>query len=228
MTAATVTYIANGKVWTDSKKLAEAFAEPGKPSRHDNILRKIKGILAETPNDFQQLNFEFVEIVEKNAIGGETDSSYYRMTRDGFFHIALTFTGKKGNAFRVVVIEEFSRMEKELLEAGLRKKPTSLADLLDQAAAEIRAEAARADKAEAKVTELSTKLDQNRDVKSLLAWIAEFPQIGAVHANTAIARLKKLAKTMGIEIRKIPDQRFGTANIYPRNLIEAYLAAYPA
>ncbi|RYZ90669.1 MAG: hypothetical protein EOP04_03180 [Proteobacteria bacterium] len=117
-------YIANGKVWTDSLKLAESFGQ-----RHADTLRKIEAILAETDKAFNQRNFALVNYLDAK---GES-RPVYNMTRDGFMHIALTFTGKKGNAFRVAVINAFGAMEQELMSLGARSAPKTTEDLLFEA-----------------------------------------------------------------------------------------------
>jgi Rha family phage regulatory protein len=97
-------------VMTDSKRLAEGFG-----SRHDSILRKIDGILAKTDKEFRDRNFVLSSYRAETGNGTMRDYMMYEMTRDGFMHIALTFTNtEKGNAFRVRVIEAFNAMEAEL------------------------------------------------------------------------------------------------------------------
>ena len=55
--------VVNGQVKTTSLDIAEKFGK-----RHDNVLRGIETL--ECSDDFRLLNFEAVEIIEKNAIGG--------------------------------------------------------------------------------------------------------------------------------------------------------------
>jgi hypothetical protein len=69
-----VTYIENGKVWTDSKKLAEEFSEKtDSDKRHADVMRKIRNMLKDTSPEFAQKSFALVENIEKNAIGGDVD-----------------------------------------------------------------------------------------------------------------------------------------------------------
>ena len=106
-------YISNNQPMTDSKKLSEAVG-----IRHADVLRKIETILTNTSNDFKERNFVKLNIIEENAIGKKTSHSYFEMSRDGFLHIAMTFTGEKGTKLREQVITRFSEMECELKQQG--------------------------------------------------------------------------------------------------------------
>lgn len=132
---ANLVYLANSQPMTDSLKLAEAF-----DLRHDNVLRKIKAILKETPAHFVKLNFE--ETPYLHPQNGETYQRY-SMTRDGFMHIAFTFTGKKGSSFRIAVIEKFNKMENSL---DRKFVPLTLTDLLHQTEERLRIESSRVEK----------------------------------------------------------------------------------
>lgn len=67
--------------------------------RHDDVLKAVR--LLGCSGDFHQRNFEPVEIIEKNAIGGTVTKKWYDMTRDGFSFLAMGFgTSKLLNALR--------------------------------------------------------------------------------------------------------------------------------
>lgn len=118
-----VVYIKQNRCWTNSKVLADKFGK-----KHQSVLRVVRQRMDEMPNDFQAGHFAHVEILEKNAIGGTVNRSYYEMTYDGFLFVALAFTGKKAAQFRWEVIQEFNRRGAELEKRGL---PTlSIEDLL--------------------------------------------------------------------------------------------------
>jgi Rha family phage regulatory protein len=99
----------NSQPTTDSRRLAEAFG-----ARHDNVLRKIESILADSSEKMRALNFEETSYCIPGPNGASREEKIYRMTRDGFMHIALTFSGKKGCAFREKVIDAFNEMEQRL------------------------------------------------------------------------------------------------------------------
>jgi Rha family phage regulatory protein len=111
---------------TDSRRLAEGFG-----ARHANVLQKIDGILADTDKNFHELNFKLIEIDTTIGHGHVRKDKAYQMTRDGFMHIALTFSGKKGCEFRVKVIQAFNEMEAKLKSAGIPS--SSIPPLLEQA-----------------------------------------------------------------------------------------------
>lgn len=147
-------YLHEEKLTTDSQKLSEAFG-----NQHKNVLQKIDRILADTEENFIRLNFQPVDYSDAK---GES-RRMFRMTRDGFLHIALTFTGKRGNAFRAKVIQDFSEMEEQLSGLGLRKE-MSTEELLDWVYADRKKQKERADKAEGTLT-----LVKNRAVDHMLA-----------------------------------------------------------
>jgi Rha family phage regulatory protein len=124
---------ARGVLMTDSMRLAEGFGQ-----MHKNTLRKIESTIVDTDPRFTAENFEPVEFIEKTDGGLEVRTKYYQMTRDGFMLIALAFTGKKGCAFRVKVIDAFNKMEAELQKRGVQTN-TGLAGLLKAAAEELEA-----------------------------------------------------------------------------------------
>jgi Rha family phage regulatory protein len=112
---------------TDSRRLAEGFG-----ARHDSVIRKIEGILSDTEENFRSHNFVEAEtnVIQSNN-GAVHRVKTYQMTRDGFMHIALTFSGKKGCEFRVKVIQAFNEMEAKLKSAGIPS--SSIPPLLEQA-----------------------------------------------------------------------------------------------
>ena len=67
---------------------AEVFGK-----RHKNVLQSVD--LLECSEQFKRLNFQPVEIIEKNAIGGQFVRKHYEMTKDGFVFLCMGFTGKK-------------------------------------------------------------------------------------------------------------------------------------
>ena len=91
---------------TDSRRLAEGFG-----ANHKDILRKIDGILVKSDKEFTGRNFTLSDYIDESG----KSNRLYEMTRDGFMHIALTFSNtERGNAFRVKVIRAFNEMEKQL------------------------------------------------------------------------------------------------------------------
>lgn len=73
----------NNQLTTTSLKIAERFG-----MEHKNVLRKIQAL--EIPEDFNRLNFEPVEYIDKK---GESRKQY-EITFDGFTLLAMGFTGQ--------------------------------------------------------------------------------------------------------------------------------------
>jgi len=51
-----------GKAFTTSQKIADYFGK-----RHDNVLRKIRQVRDECPEEFAALNFEEADFIDKNG-----------------------------------------------------------------------------------------------------------------------------------------------------------------
>ena len=111
--------ITNNVPMTTSLKVAEIFGK-----RHDNVLRTIETIQT-TLKSFETppLNFEVVEIIKKNAIGGNCNEKFYMMDRDAFSVLAFGFTGEKALKFKIDFIKAFNEMELKIMKAD--------ADLID-------------------------------------------------------------------------------------------------
>ena len=96
----------NGKLTVSSIMVAEHFGK-----NHKNVLREIRQIMTELPEDsdnFNGLNFEPVEYIDAK---GEMRPAY-DLTRDGFVLLVMGFTGKKAMAWKVKYINAFNAMEK--------------------------------------------------------------------------------------------------------------------
>ena len=100
---------ASNVLMTDSRRLAEGFG-----AQHKNVLQKIESILSETEEKFRGLNFQLTSYEVPGPNNAIRSEKMYRMTRDGFMHVALTFKGRKGNDFRIKVLNIFNQMETEL------------------------------------------------------------------------------------------------------------------
>jgi Rha family phage regulatory protein len=85
--------IETGEPMVSSLDVAEKFGK-----RLDNVLRAIEEL--ECSIEFRALNFEAVEIIEKNAIGGTIYRKHYDMNWKGFSFVVLGFTGKEAHLWR--------------------------------------------------------------------------------------------------------------------------------
>lgn len=104
------------QVVTSSLWIVEAF---NKDHKHviETIENKIKS--AEFSADYQKM---FAEGTYKD--GRNREQKMYYMNRDGFSFIAMGFTGKKADAFKLKYIEAFNNMEIEIKNQQV-KLPTS-------------------------------------------------------------------------------------------------------
>jgi Rha family phage regulatory protein len=100
-----VVKIVDGKAVTTSRKIAEVFEK-----KHCDVLRAIREL--EVPEDFNERNFASVEYVDQK---GERRPEYL-ITKDGFFLLAMGFTGKKAMEFKICFINAYNTMEKILKE----------------------------------------------------------------------------------------------------------------
>jgi Rha family phage regulatory protein len=114
-------YLKDGKGKTDSLAIAKEFGKD-----HDKVTRKIKDCATRLPAEFNAANFRAVEYVDSK---GEARSKY-ELTRDGFMFLVMGFTGQKADAAKLVFIEEFNRMEAQLIDVGLQPKELSITDIL--------------------------------------------------------------------------------------------------
>ncbi|EAJ8216810.1 phage regulatory protein [Campylobacter jejuni] len=118
------------QIFCTSLDVAKVFGK-----RHDNVLRDIENILNDlreigTSNDL--LNFEFSFKVHKiqGFKGRERKYPYYQLTKDGFFLLAMGFTGKKALQFKIAFINAFNEMEK-LLQKEIKSPNKYLTDLME-------------------------------------------------------------------------------------------------
>lgn len=92
----------NQEVTTTSKIVADTFKK-----QHKNVLAKIDEIIAETPTEFNELNFKPIEIDVKVGFGFRKERAY-EMTKDGFMLLVMGFTGKKAMELKIRFIQAFN------------------------------------------------------------------------------------------------------------------------
>ncbi|MDF7681206.1 Rha family transcriptional regulator [Enterobacteriaceae bacterium ESL0689] len=103
--------IAGNKVLTTSLNVAKFFGK-----RHDNVLRKIRQVVSECPDDFAALNFEETDFIDKNG----DIQPMFNMTKDGYILVVMGFTGKAAMKIKIAYINAFNWMYKSL-QAGRRQ-----------------------------------------------------------------------------------------------------------
>ncbi|WP_340611870.1 Rha family transcriptional regulator [Xenorhabdus bharatensis] len=93
------------KVVTTSLKIASYFGK-----RHDNVLRKIRQVRDECPDDFAALNFEEADFIDKN---GDVQPMF-NLTKDGYMLVVMGFTGKAAMLIKVNYIQAFNWMAEQI------------------------------------------------------------------------------------------------------------------
>ena len=108
-------------VFTTSLLVSERFGK-----LHKNVLQSIEIIIETCPDKhFNGLNFQPVNYTDKK---GE-QRPMYKITKDGFFMLAMGFTGKKAFLWKIAFINAFNRMEQLLNQALVTEHHSMLADL---------------------------------------------------------------------------------------------------
>ena len=109
--------VANGEAFTTSLNVAEVFDK-----QHKHILAKI----GEFPQDiFNGSNFRLVEYKDKK---GES-RPYYKISKDGFVLLAMSFTGERFYKFKVAYINAFNAMADEIKRLKFEAYVNKIAEL---------------------------------------------------------------------------------------------------
>lgn len=96
----------NGLPTVSSLEIALKFGKT-----HKNVLRSIRDICKKIPSDFARRNFEPVNIVRENNVGGNYIDTQYFLTRDAFSLVAMGFTGTEAINWKIRFIKAFNEME---------------------------------------------------------------------------------------------------------------------
>ena len=99
---------------TDSLKVANAFNK-----NHRDVMRAISTKINSAQN-CAQFKKMFVEATYQDA-SGKSNRMYY-MNRDGFTFIAMGFTGRKADDFKLKYIQAFNKMEQQIRNQSERPK----------------------------------------------------------------------------------------------------------
>lgn len=98
-----VVRVIDGQAVTTSLDLAEYFGK-----NHRDVLRKIETL--DCSLDFIERNFALISYTD----GLGRKKPCYRLTRDGFFFVAMGFTGRRAAEFKEAYIAAFNAMEQRL------------------------------------------------------------------------------------------------------------------
>lgn len=95
----------DGRPATTSLEVAKFFDK-----RHDDVLKSIRNLLPNCPENFSARNFAGASFLDEQA----KNRPMYIIHRDGFMLLVMGYTGKKALALKLAYIEAFNRMEAEL------------------------------------------------------------------------------------------------------------------
>ena len=113
----------DGRPATTSREVAHYFRK-----RHDNVVRDIRSIMDNCPEEFTALNFEVSNYLDQTG----RSLPMYIIFRDGFTLLAMGYTGPEAMRFKLAYIEAFNRMEAEL--AKRKRSALPAAPRFDEAA----------------------------------------------------------------------------------------------
>lgn len=111
----------NNQAVTTSLVLAEVFEK-----KHKNVIQAIEAKINTAENSALLKNM----FIEDNytASNGKQNRMYY-LNRDGFTFIAMGFTGKKADEFKLKYIDAFNKMENQIKEKTQFRLPTNLNEM---------------------------------------------------------------------------------------------------
>lgn len=101
--------LVNGRPATTSLEVAKFFGK-----RHDNVVRDIRNVIANSPESFHDLNFEEMSHSVEIGNGALRDEVFFTLHRDGFMLLVMGYTGKKAMQIKIAYIDAFNAMETEL------------------------------------------------------------------------------------------------------------------
>lgn len=117
-----------GDLRVSSREIAEKFRRS-----HKNVLRTINFTIRNLPNDFNELNFELVEIIRENKIGGHVKEKQYLLSRDAFSLVAMGLNGRDAMNWKIKFLMAFNEME-HVIKEQLPMLKAQIADLQDKLA----------------------------------------------------------------------------------------------
>lgn len=111
---------------TSSLKLAEGFNK-----QHKNVIQSIEEKIQSAENSAHYKTM-FTEVIYKDSRG--RNQKMYLMNQKGFTFIAMGFTGKKADNFKLKYIEAFEQMESHIKQSETIQKPITQTELLKMTA----------------------------------------------------------------------------------------------
>lgn len=97
--------IIDGHPTVTSQAIAEHFNK-----RHDHVVRDIRRIIKQTPDNFSKPNFGFTPYLDSQG----KERAAFTLRYDGFVILVMGYTGPEAMAMKVAYIEAFNAMRAEL------------------------------------------------------------------------------------------------------------------
>lgn len=184
---------------------------------HSDLLKDIRRYI-----DFlNEGDFPLVEYFKEDAYKdakGEVRACYL-VSKKGCEFIAHKMTGQKGAIFTARYIEKFHEME------DLIQKPKSNAEMLLMFAQQMYDQEQRLATIEDDVKKLESKFITSPSEYYTVAGFANLRnmKLDVSKANIYGRKASKLSKTLGYEIGKVSDPRYGTVNTYHMDILNEIL-----
>lgn len=199
----------DGKVLVSSRKIAEKFNK-----EHRDVLRAIRDLSSKKPN-FTKREFTLSNYLDSTG----RRLPMYELTRDGFTFLIMNFSGEKVLDWKIKYLEAFNAMEKKLL-----SKPMTQAEI-------ILAQAQQLLNQERSILENKSRIEMIEDKVSLMDGdTGYYTVVGYCRINNIKAPLKmaqkygkaltKRCKDIGCVIETVRDQKWGTVNSYPIEVLD--------
>lgn len=107
--AAPAVTLHHGRPATTSREVASFFGK-----RHDDVLKSIRNLRANCPEEFHARNFAEMSETVKIGNGAFRQDVVFILYRDGFMLLTMGFTGKEALAWKIRFIEAFNAMEAQI------------------------------------------------------------------------------------------------------------------
>ena len=111
----------NNQAVTTSLVLAKAFGK-----QHKNVIKAIEAKIEPAENQARYRGMLYEGIYTDKT--GEQRKMYY-LNRDGFTFIAMGFTGRKADEFKLKYIDAFNRMEEQIKSESQFRLPTNFDEM---------------------------------------------------------------------------------------------------
>ena len=108
--------IVNGQPATTSLAIAEHFGK-----RHCDVLRDIRKLMDELPEDLRERNFAFTFRTVAGPNNSQRQEEFFTVFFDGFILLVMGYTGKRALQIKLVYIAAFNTMREQL--AGRTEAP---------------------------------------------------------------------------------------------------------